>query len=256
MSFHELHVRLDAVLPDLFPILVLCLLLPPTGLLIVWLIPAGRKRLLAVCRKALYPNTHSMAVSLRAEEEVRVELATLLKLTPASRAFLLRFHNGTSFYPSNPIWKLTCTSELVSSGVNYWRGEALHETHVTRWQEIVAPVIDDLMLRQHLDWTGIERQGQCAGLECSQGCDRITILFDVAHMPEGYVRSQLQKHGVATLLCTGLYAAHGQAVGIVGLDFFQSPGEVRKTLPDTRIKLCETTRRLQDILFINKDTAT
>lgn len=68
------------------------------------------------------------------------ELIAIKTLANADRVYVMRFHNGTEFLPSQPVWKMSCTHEVVAPGITY-ESPRNQNLLVSLLSEVVSPLM-------------------------------------------------------------------------------------------------------------------
>jgi len=145
--------------------------------------------------------------------KIYTELVELRVLTDADRSYVIRFHNGSEFLPDNPRWKVSCTHEIVRSGVTY-ESSKLQEILVSRIYNIVDSVI-----------TGNSRQGvkvlDCATCRLKPACQKENkhiVVIQTDELESSFGRFMMESHNVKTVVQVGI-VDNGGVIGIVGVDF-------------------------------------
>lgn len=175
--------------------------------------------------------------------EIYTELVEVRALTDADRSYVLRFHNGSEFLPSSPVWKITCTHEVVKHGVTYESAQ-LQSILVSRMTQLVEPVI-----------TGSTTTSGLSVVECPEcpfqhKClkeNKRVVVVQVSDLASSYVRFHLESQNIKTMLLTGMVKG-GNVFGIIGLDFCGTKIMDKNILRETATKLCRTGERIQYIL--------
>lgn len=61
----------------------------------------------------------SLGINMLCDRVINDIVAETRVLNGASRAYVIRFHNGTFFSGKQPVWKITCTHESTAKGISY-----------------------------------------------------------------------------------------------------------------------------------------
>ena len=173
-----------------------------------------------------------------AEQNHRVynELVELRVLTNADRSYVLRFHNGSEFLPNNPVWKISCTHEMVKSGVTY-ESSQMQNVLVSRVHNLASAVITG-----ESSYAGIEVK-DCSGCPYQRKCDKDSkhvVVVDVGGMEGSYGKFVLESRNIKTTVKVGMVNS-GRVFGIVGLDFCERKldGEELNEAVSTACKIAE-----------------
>jgi len=180
----------------------------------------------------------------RNSQQVYTELVELRALTSADRAFVLRFHNGMEFLPSNPVWKLTCTHEFAKHGVRYSAGD-YQSVLASRMIKIVGT-----LLTGESDDDGVRIARECAACPDSHACESgnsrmIVVQHD--EMSSGFEKFMMGEQNVKTALFRGI-TFEGQVVGVAVLHFCDSKLDSEAGLGTAIKTLCESSVRIQYLL--------
>ena len=175
-------------------------------------------------------------------------LVELRALTDADRAYVIRFHNGHEFLLSDPIWKCTCTHEVVRSGVTY-ESVNLQGLLVSRISELVEPI-----LCAEYGGSGIVVGPKCGTCPFKPDCDRIhknLAIIQVEEMASGFAKFMLQEENIKTVVMCGLTSKHGP-FGIVGIDITSGPVKDEARLALMAEQVCRASEQIQ-YLFLKKE---
>lgn len=177
-------------------------------------------------------------------QKIYTELVELRALTSADRAFVMRFHNGMEFLPSNPVWKLTCTHEFAKHGVKYSAGD---------YQSVLASRMIKLvgtLLTGESDDEGVRVARECEkcpDFKLCEGGNRRMILIQHDEMGSGFEKFMFEEQNVKTALFCGI-TFEGQVVGVVSLHFCDSKLDDEQSIESTIKILCESAGRIQYLL--------
>lgn len=153
--------------------------------------------------------------AIERDADVYTAIVELRALADSDRAFLMRFHNGEEFTPSDDIWKLTCTHEVVRPGVTY-EASKTHGIVFSKMARLVAP-----LLTGAANSTGVEFVRDCGDCPFKDSCKRkgrFMILVDVESLPMSYDRNLLEEQNVKTAFYCGLTKGGG-VFGIIGIHY-------------------------------------
>ena len=203
----------------------------------------GLRKLLRKVGVVHYPQKSDAQNS----QQIYNELVEIRALTSADRSFVLRFHNGIEFLPSNPVWKLTCTHEFAKQGVEYCAGD-YQAVLASRMIKIVGT-----LLTGESDDDGVRISRECTTCPDANACDggnRRLIVVQVDEMSNGFERFTLHEQNVKTALVCGV-TFEGQVMGIVGLHFCGEKLDDEEGLATAIKTLCESSQRIQYLLGSN-----
>lgn len=174
-------------------------------------------------------------------------LVELRALCDSDRAYVIRFHNGHEFLLSDPVWKCTCTHEVVRSGVTY-ESMNIQDLLVSRVAELVEPILSGEYGQ------GASRPSECETCQYKAECGRMRkniVIFQVEEMQAGFAKFFLQNQNIKTLIMCGLTSKHGP-FGVVGIDLTGSMVEDPVRLNELAAKVCEVGEKIQ-FLFLKKE---
>ncbi len=180
-------------------------------------------------------------------QDVYTELVELRALAGADRTAVIRFHNGTEFLPANPIWKISCTHEVVKSGVTY-EAESLQGLLVPR----ISPLIDPVITGKP-DSDGVSLSTFCSGCRLRPNCDednKYIVVVQIDELTGGYGKFLFEGQNVKTLVMVGMIN-HGNVFGIVMAEFCDAKVSDPEALEAIGKHVCQSAWRLQ-YLFQNK----
>lgn len=164
-----------------------------------------------------------------------VEIKTILN---ADRVFIDNFHNGTTFLPNKPVWKITRAYEVAASGVSYTTKEMQNILAVSIW-DIITPIFDSKQKKYAEKLKGSICDGSCKN---PFGVYRI----QVAKMPESFAKVMLRNAGVETFLIVPIIQNDQNIVGYVGVHFLDANDDI--------FDGCNLCQKVQEIsFFINKE---
>jgi len=159
------------------------------------------------------------------------------------RVFIFRFHNGEEFSPSEDIWKMTCTHEIVRPGVTY-ESSKVHGLIFSKVSKLIAPVFTG-----QSTCSGVHKVGKCSVCMQKDDCarnHRNVICVQVGGVPSSYERFFLEEQNVKTAIFAGL-VKNGNVFGIVGAHF--TGDEVSGDQLDRAIDMvCSSSSAIQHII--------
>lgn len=150
---------------------------------------------------------------VQGHREIYRALIELRALTDADRAYVYRFHNGGEFLLSDPVWRVSCTHEIVRDGVTY-EATNIQGILVSRIFELMEPIFSDASV------PGMYRVKICEGCHCEAGCKRVHKYISVVqteHMPPSFSRFFLESQNIKTVVWAGM--ASRSIFGSVGVNF-------------------------------------
>jgi hypothetical protein len=162
--------------------------------------------------------------------------------------YIIQFHNGYEFLLNDPIWKCTCTHEVVRPGITY---ESINSQNllVSRVFELVEPIISG-----QRSVSGITKSPCCVTCVRNAECERMhkyLSVVQVEEMPFGYVKFLFQQRNIKTLIVCGLTNKHG-AFGILGIDITSAPIVDSSQLGCLSLRVCRAAECIR-FLFLKKD---
>ena len=168
------------------------------------------------------------------------ELVEMKALTDADRAYVLRFHNGSDFLPDNPVWKVSCSHEIVKDGVSYESGK-LQEILVSRVHDRIDPIITG-----QSSFSGVKLV-DCSKCQFKAKCDRENkhvVVIQVDEMEGSYGKFLLEGQNIKTVIQSGMVGG-GRVFGVVAMDICDA-----KLVDDTMIReaadrVCRTAEKIQ-----------
>jgi hypothetical protein len=199
--------------------------------------------------KRLFRHEYPGKKDLEQHRAIYTALVELRALTDADRAYVIRFHNGHEFLLSDPIWKCTCTHEVVRPGVTY-ESVNIQNLLVSRVAELVEPIIAGEY------GPGTEHSPCCTECPFSPDCERIhknLAVIQADDMPEGFAKFFLKNQNIKTILMCGLTSKHGP-FGIVGVDFTGAKREDADQILKLTEMVCKAAGRIQ-FMFLKKELA-
>ena len=206
-----------------------------------------RHRMIAWIVKKLSPHEYPGKKDVDQHRAVYNALVELRALCDSDRANVIRFHNGHEFLLSDPVWKCTCTHEVVRPGVTY-ESVNIQELLVSRISELVEPIISG-------DYgQGVAQPAECENCQYKPECDRTKkhlVIIQVEQMQAGFAKFFLQNQNIKTLIMCGLTSKHGP-FGVVGINITSSPVEDPEKLKMLSQKVCEAAEKIQ-FLFLKKE---
>lgn len=188
--------------------------------------------------------THPLSPSKQDAEQnmlIHTELVELRALVDSDRAYVLRFHNGNEFLPDNPVWKVTCTHEVVRPGVSY-ESANIQGIIVSRVHNLVDPVING-----ESKYKGVSI-ADCNACALKAKCDRANkhvVVVQVGELDGSFSKFMLDGQNIKTVVQAGVVGTGGRVFGIVGVDFcdakLSDPEEVRVAVE----KVCRSAEKVQ-----------
>jgi len=180
-----------------------------------------------------------------AEQNQRVytELVEMRALTDADRSYVLRFHNGNEFLPDNPVWKVSCTHEIVKAGVSYESAE-LQGLLVSR----IHNLIDSLITGQS-SYPGVKLV-DCSKCQFKSKCDRENkhvVVVQVDEMENSFGRFLLESHNIKTIVQSGMVNG-GRVFGLVGIDICDAKLADDEMIREAADRVCRTAEKIQYFL--------
>ena len=173
-------------------------------------------------------------------------LVGLRAVCDSDRAYVIRFHNGHEFLISDPIWKCTCTHEVVRSGVTY-ESVNIQNLLISRISELIDPIISGNYFK------GCFQPGECSNCQYKSICKRTQknmCIFQVEDMSSGYAKFFLQDQNIKTMIVCGLTSKRGP-FGMVGIDITSSDLTDTKKLNELSSKICQAAEKIQ-FMFLKK----
>jgi len=146
-----------------------------------------------------------MLLSLERSSKANALMAELRVTINAHRIGLYEFHNGGVFSNSNPIWRLSCTTEIHGPGVG--------TTDLTSQPIMASRVIDILN-----PLLSIIRKPSCATDPCVQ-CVRAMSTLVVQNMSPSFARTLFENQGVDTAILAAISDPDGRITGFLEVDY-------------------------------------
>jgi hypothetical protein len=207
-------------------------------IVLVILIRYAWRRFLGIMRRIFPPNL-LMRREIEQNHEIYIELVELRALTEADRTYVFRFHNGMEFLPSRPVWKISCTHEVVKHGVTY-ESAKLQSILVSLIPNIVGPIITGSSAAAGIK---VSECPECPfQIRCLKENKRV-IIIQVDEMESSYCKFHLEGQNIKTVVLCGI-ASGGNVFGFVGIDFCGTklPAD---SVPDIAQKVCRSTEKIQ-----------
>lgn len=199
---------------------------------------------IAMAVKRLLQHEYPGKQFINQNREIYTALVELRALTDADRAYVIQFHNGHEFLLSNPVWKLTCTHEVVRSGVTY-EASNIQNLLVSRVTEIIGPIIAG-----DFSGDGISINPACSNCHYQPKC-RATRKFcssvQVPKLSVGFSKFFLENQNIRTIVQCGMSSKHG-AFGLVGVDYCGRSVEDAAHLAEISECVCRIAERVQHSL--------
>jgi len=196
-----------------------------------------------------FDTTHPVILEVEQNWDVYTDIVELRALANADRAYVLGFHNGTEFLPSRPVWKLSCTHEVVRPGVSY---------QAARLQGILVSLIPEIIsavLAGSSHHTGIMTP-ECTECNhkilCRKNNKRV-VVFQVEDMDDSFSKHHFEEKNIKTTILGGI-TKNGSVNAMVGIDYCGT------RLSDDLVKkmiaiVCHSTDVVQYHLQSKKDQA-
>lgn len=207
----------------------------------------NRKKLTAWFAKTLSGHEFPGKKDIDQHRAVYNALVELRALCDSDRAYVIRFHNGHEFLLSDPVWKCTCTHEVVRPGVTY-ESVNIQDLLVSRVAELVEPIIAGEYGQ------GASKPSECENCQYKPECNRTRknlVVFQVEEMQAGFTKFFLQNQNIKTLIMCGLTSKHGP-FGVVGIDITGAPVGDPHLLNELSARVCETSEKIQ-FLFLKRE---
>lgn len=212
--------------------------------IIIGLTKDARERLVKFLTRHKFPGKEDF----EQHRAIYTALIELRALADADRAYIIQFHNGHEFLLSDPVWKCSCTHEVVRPGVTY-ESVNIQDMLVSRMSDLVEPIISGQRAIS----------GMAMGMHCSScpyrpECERThkyLVVIQVEDMASGYTKFFLQRQNIKTVVMAGLTSKHGP-FGIVGIDITSSPVSDPARIDSLSAQICQTTESIR-FLFLKKD---
>lgn len=125
-------------------------------------------------------------------------------LSNGDRISVNRFHNGTTFLPSEPAWKITRVYEICSNGISYEASKFQNIMVMLVWDSVNA--IFDTKLPKYVEKKHIT---------CSSHSG---YFYDIYEMPDTYSKVTLISHGIEYLLQFPL-VSKDKIIGYLQIDY-------------------------------------
>ena len=177
-----------------------------------------------------------------AEQNHRVytELVEMRALTDADRSYVLRFHNGSEFLPDNPVWKVSCTHEVVKTGVSYESAQ-LQEILVSRVHNLIDPLITGMS-----SYPGVKIV-DCSKCQFKPKCDKENkhvVVIQVDELDNSFSKFLLESHNVKTIVQAGM-VSNGRVFGLVGVDICDVKLADDSLIREAGDRVCRTAGSIQ-----------
>lgn len=154
-----------------------------------------------------------IGISLMMDKTISDVVAETRVKADASRAYVIRFHNGHFFTSKQPVWKMSCTQESCAIGIEYFSLQ-IQNIPATGMLDILVPFWGKQMQgTQRIDPT-IKDDGSAS--DPREGVYKTSV----DDLPEGVTKQELLRQGIVDLILTPLISPEsGRVVGLIGLDF-------------------------------------
>ena len=157
---------------------------------------------------------HPIGTEIEQNWDITKDLVELRAVADSDRAYVFRFHNGTEFLPSHPVWKITCTHEIVRPGVGYQAGR-VQGVLVSLIPEIISSVI--IGGANHPGIYSPECLDCPNKIQCRKDNKRV-VVFQVQDMEGSFSRFHFENQNTKTSILGGI-TNNGSVCGMVGIDF-------------------------------------
>lgn len=179
--------------------------------------------------------------------EIYTELVELRVMVDGDRCHIFRFHNGEEFLPSSPVWKSTCTHEVVTRGVTYESGH-LQSILVSKIHHIIEPLVIGSTSTSGIYVVDCR---ECPFKERCLKENKRVIVIQVDELPNSYERFHLESKNIKTMLISSL-ARNGNVFGMVGIDYCGVKLTDEARLRQIATRLCRTSERIQYVIQSRK----
>lgn len=125
----------------------------------------------------------------------------------ASRAYILRFHNGSAFSTNAPVWKFSLMHESTdpaSSSISDMTRDIL----IANVIHVVSPIFD-----------ANDREPWVQRLRCGDGSESVVFRIDTSTVTESPVRGFLLSRGITHFVYTPILDGCGRPIGIFCVDY-------------------------------------
>lgn len=163
-------------------------------------------------RKYLQKKNHyAQSKDFQLYQDIIIQLNELKNYTGASRVYLLEFHNGVVYSLSTPLWKISCSYEVMNFGIQSVKDERTNvlATSLVEWLQVIFG-------DEHKEDEGVIYT-DCS--QCEQ-CDKNhkVVGFDVETMDHEIYKTMLTLQGVKGLVHAPI-VDNDNIIGILGLDY-------------------------------------
>lgn len=161
-------------------------------------------------------NIHTAlnATSIKPLTKINETMTVLRNVLNADRVSLYQFHNGESFSLANPIFKLTCSHEIVKKGLCY-ESEKIKAVCVSNLMDLCSPLISTVVSDK-----SVKELRYCENCDNPKSCPVLpgalqVLHFDVDQMQYSYFKHVLSENGVQHAVATLLYSSNKKPIGII-----------------------------------------
>lgn len=172
--------------------------------------------------------------------KVYTELVEMRALTDADRSYVLRFHNGSEFLPDNPVWKISCSHEIVKAGVSY-ESARLQEILVSRVHNLIDPIITG-----QSSYPGV-KLADCSKCQFKAKCERDNkhvVIIQVDELENSYGRFLLESQNIKTVVQAGMVGG-GRVFGLVGIDICDVKLADEVMIREAADRVCRTAEKIR-----------
>jgi len=145
----------------------------------------------------------------------------------ASRAYILRFHNGSNFTTNTPVWKFSMTHETTDSSI-VSVAETTRDILTSNMLPLITPVFKDDMAKDEFDAGIIEIHHP----EENQDIKCRVFQIDSKDVESTPIRGFMMIRGINKMLYSPLYDSEKHPIGLFCLDY---NGELPEYLNDENI---------------------
>lgn len=175
-------------------------------------------------------------------ENVQQELIELKLKLKCDRAVVLQFHNGSMFSRSNPMVKMSCTSESLGKGFASSTG-ILKDLLVSNYINLVHPFLNN----GKSDTPGVTKVDACP--TCALADRAICIVeFVCGRLPFGPLRFIMDELGMSLFYGALLQSPHGDPIGLIILQY-KDDDNARELIQAHTCDICEAKHHIQALLY-------
>lgn len=194
---------------------------------VLYLLERGRKWWTARRRnKRIGAWFNNSANAYREIREMLIELRTKLD---SSRVLLIQYHNGQSFLPNTPIWRMSCMAETCAPGTSDSL-KHIQNIPVAQWIGEIHEFMEKNIVYSTKD----------CPLELCQGEDREQCVryYSVRHLPEGPWKTSLLLRGVQGIGRVSVIT-QGQVIGVLEANWMSDQYMAETVVPEGLCEMCQ-----------------